>query len=72
MHIARYIKANNEAHAAYPLTHRYGTVLNALIRASVPDIYQLIKRSENQKQKNSFASLKVAIFTMRKKQQENQ
>ncbi len=38
-----WIKANRQVQVQYPLHHRYGLVPNALIRASLPDIYRLDK-----------------------------
>ena len=36
-----WIKANKRIQAEYPLRHRYGFAPNALIRASLPDVYRL-------------------------------
>ncbi len=38
-----WIKANKRIQVEYPLNNRYGVVPNALIRASLPDIYHLDK-----------------------------
>ncbi len=38
-----WIKANKQVHEGYPLNRRYGIVPNALIRASLPDIYRIDK-----------------------------
>ena len=38
-----WIKANKRVQVEYPLRHRYGVVPNALIRASLPDVYRLDK-----------------------------
>ena len=38
-----WIKANKRIQVEYPLRHRYGVALNALIRASLPDVYRLDK-----------------------------
>lgn len=38
-----WIKANKRVQAEYPLHRRYGVVPNALIRASLPDVYRLDK-----------------------------
>jgi hypothetical protein len=38
-----WIKANQRIQAEYPLRYRYGVVPNALIRASLPDVYCLDK-----------------------------
>jgi hypothetical protein len=38
-----WIKANKRIQVEYPLRHRYGVAPNALIRASLPDVYRLDK-----------------------------
>jgi hypothetical protein len=38
-----WIKANKRIQVDYPLRHRYGVAPNALIRASLPDVYRLNK-----------------------------
>ena len=38
-----WIKANKRIQVDYPLRHRYGIAPNALIRASLPDVYRLNK-----------------------------
>lgn len=38
-----WIKANKRIQVEYPLRHRYGVALNALIRASLPDVSRLDK-----------------------------
>lgn len=39
-----WIKANKRIQIEYPLRHRYGVAPNALIRASLPDVYRLDKQ----------------------------
>ena len=38
-----WIKANKRIQVDYPLYHRYGVAPNAIIRASLPDVYRLDK-----------------------------
>ena len=38
-----WIKANKQIQVEYPLRHRYGVAPNALIRASLPDVYRMDK-----------------------------
>ena len=38
-----WIKANKRIQVEYPLRHRYGVAPNALIRASLPDVYRMDK-----------------------------
>jgi len=43
-HVRRdWIKANKRVRVGYPLNRRYGVVSNALVRASLPDVYRLDK-----------------------------
>jgi hypothetical protein len=57
-----WIRANKRVQVEYPLRHRYGVAPNALIRASLPDLYRLDKELGKAKTRKLLRLIEEGFF----------